>query len=139
MDTRIIEVEAFTVRGFGLRGPLSDIPGIWDVLNAQLAEKSIVAEESFGLCLAMKDREIHYLAGIQSELGDGLVEAEEAVVPAGKFLVAAVEGGVSAISITFTALMRMEGIQMRNSISLERYIHPVGSEGYEIEVWLPIE
>ncbi|MEK5036724.1 hypothetical protein [Sporosarcina sp. FSL K6-3457] len=49
---------------------------------------------------------------------------------------AKVEGGIPA---TFTALMRIEGIRLRNSFSLERYIHPVGSEGYDTEVWLPIE
>ncbi len=139
MDTRIIEVEAFTVKGFGLKGPLSNIPGIWDVLNAQLAEKEIVAEESFGLCLAMKGQEIHYLAGIQSELAEGLGEAEEAVVPAGKFIVAKVAGGVTEIQTTFAQLLHMDGIQLRNSFGLEHYIHPVGSKGYEIEVWLPIE
>lgn len=139
MDTRIVEVEAFIVRGMGLIGPLSDIPGIWDALNMQLAEKSIVAEESFGLCLAMKDQEIHYLAGIRSELTDGLTDAEEAVVPAGKFIVAKVEGGIPEIQTTFATLLNMDGIRLRNSFGLERYIHPVGSDGFDIEVWLPIE
>ena len=27
METRIVEVEEFNVKGYGLRGPLSEIPG----------------------------------------------------------------------------------------------------------------
>ena len=27
METRIVEVEEFSVKGYGLKGPLSDIPG----------------------------------------------------------------------------------------------------------------
>lgn len=137
METRIVEVEAFKVKGYAMKGPLSEIPGLWDVLNAERAKKGVVAEQSFGLCLAMQDEEIHYLAGIESNLAEDF--PEEAVVPAGKFMVAKVEGGVHEIRTTFTALLRMDGIRLRNSFSLERYIHPVGTEGYEIEVWLPIE
>ena len=139
METRVIEVEEFNVKGYGLKGPLSEIPGKWDVLNMELAEKGIVAEESFGLCLAMKDGEIHYIAGIKSNLAEGLSDTEEGVVPAGKFIVAKVDGGVHAIPKTFNALMKTDDIQLRNCFSFERYIHPEGSEGYEIEVWLPIE
>ena len=39
METRIVEVEEFTVKGYGLQGPLSEIPGKWDVLNAEIAKK----------------------------------------------------------------------------------------------------
>ena len=87
----------------------------------------------------MKGGEIHYIAGIKSELAEGLSNTEEAVVPAGKFIVGQVEGGVQAIPAAFNALIETDGIQLRNSFSFERYIHPEGSEGYEIEVWLPIE
>lgn len=139
METRIVEVEEFKVKGYGLKGPLSEIPGKWDVLNAEIAESSIIAEESFGLCLAMKDGEIHYIAGIKSNLAEGLQNIEEAVVPAGKFIVAKVEGGVHEIPTAFNALMKTDGIQLRNCFSFERYIHPKGSTGYDIEVWLPIE
>ena len=139
MKTRIIEVEEFKVKGYGLKGPLSEIPGKWDVLNTELAEKGVVAEESFGLCLEMKDGEIHYIAGIKSILAEGLQSTEEALVPAGKFIVAKVEGGVQAIPTAFNALMKQDGIQLRNCFSFERYVHPEGSNGYDIEVWLPIE
>ncbi|MFJ7935103.1 GyrI-like domain-containing protein [Sporosarcina sp. NPDC096371] len=139
METRIIEVEAFTVRGYELKGPLSEIPGIWDVLNEEIAKSGIVAEESFGLCLAIQGGEIHYLAGVKSNLAEGFPNTEEAVVPAGKFIVAKVEGGVSEISTAFNALLQMDGIRLRNSYGLERYIHPKGSEGYTIEVWMPVE
>lgn len=139
METRTVEVEEFKVKGYGLKGPLSEIPGKWAVLNTEISEKGIVAEESFGLCLAMKDGEIHYIAGIKSILAEGLQNTEEAVVPAGKFIVAKVEGGVHAIPPAFNALMKMDGIQLRNCFSFERYVHPEGSNGYDIEVWLPIE
>ncbi|MBO0587798.1 GyrI-like domain-containing protein [Sporosarcina sp. E16_8] len=139
METRIVEVEEFKVKGVGMIGPLSEIPGKWDVLNKELAEKGIVTEESFGLCLAMKDGEIHYIAGIKSNLAEGLENIEEAVVPAGKFIVAKVQGGVHAIQTAFTVLMETDGIQLRNCFSFERYIHPKGSDGFEIEVWLAIE
>ena len=100
-------------------------------------ETAIVAEESFGLCLAMKDGEIHYIAGIRNRnLALGLSNIEEAVVPAGNFIVAKVEGGSRAIPTAFNALMEMDGIQLRNCFSFERYIHPKGSEGYDIEVWI---
>lgn len=137
METRIVEVEAFKVKGYAMKGPLSEIPGLWDVLNAERAQQGVVAEESFGLCLAMQEGEIHYLAGIESNLAGDF--PEEAMVPAGKFMVAKVEGDVHEIQATFTALLRMDGIRLRNSFSLEHYIHQVGSEGYEIEVWLPVE
>ena len=139
METRIEEVKEFKVKGFGLKGPLSEISVKWDVLNKELAENGIVAEESFGLCLAMKDGEIHYIAGIKSNLAEGLQNIEEAVVPAGKFMVAKVEGGVHAIQTAFTVLMKTDGIQLRNSFSFERYVHPKGSDGFDIEVWLAIE
>ena len=139
METRTVEVEEFKVKGYGLKGPLSEIPGKWDVLNTELAEKDIVVEESFGLCLAMIEAEIHYIAGIKSNLAERLQNIEEAVVPAGKFIVAKVEGGISGIQSAFNELMKMDGIQLRNSFSFERYIHAEGSGGYEIEVWLPIE
>ncbi|HJF33218.1 MAG TPA: GyrI-like domain-containing protein [Sporosarcina psychrophila] len=139
MQTRIVEVEAFKVKGYGLKGPLSEIPGKWDVLNAEIDKQGIVAEESFGLCLAMKAEEIHYIAGIKSHLAEGFPVTEEVVVPAGKFLVAKVEGGVPAIPTAFNTLMKTDGIQLRRCFSFERYIHPKGTSGYEIEVWLPIE
>ena len=139
METRIVEVEEFKVKGYGLQGPLSEIPAKWDRLNAVIAEKGIVAKESFGLCLAMKDGEIHYIAGIKSNLAEGVPDTEEGVVPAGKFIVAKVEGGVHAIPTAFNALMKTDGIQLRNCFSFERYIHPEGSNGYDIEVWVPIE
>ncbi len=139
METRIIEVEGFKVKGYGLQGRLSEIPGKWDVLNAKMAEQDVVAEESFGLCLSMKDGEIHYIAGIKSHLAEGFPDTEEAIVPAGKFIVGKVEGGVHAIPTAFNEIMKLDGIQLRNCFSFERYIHPEGLEGYEIEVWLPIE
>ncbi len=139
METRIVEVEEFKVKGFGLKGPLSEIPGKWDVLNMEINVNGIVVEELFGLCLAMKDGEIHYLAGVKSNLAEGLQNTEEAVVPAGKFIVAKVEGGVQAIPTAFNALMKTDGIQLRNCFSFERYVYPEGSDGYDIEVWLPIK
>ena len=139
METRIVEVEEFKVKGYGLKGPLSEIPGKWGVLNSEIAEKDIVVEESFGVCLAMIGGEIHYIAGVKSNLAEGFQNTEEAVVPAGKFIVAKVEGGVQAIPTAFNALMKTDGIQLRSCFSFERYVYPEGSSGYDIEVWLPIE
>ncbi len=139
MEKRIVEVEAFTVKGYGMQGPVSEIPGKWEELNAEIAKQHVLAEESFGLCLAMKGEEFHYLAGIKSELAKGFPNTEEAVVPAGRFIVGQVDGGVQEIPTAFNAVMQTDGIQLRNSFSFERYIHPEGSEGYAIEVWVPIE
>ena len=137
METRIVEVETFKVKGYSIKGSVSEIPGLWDVLNEEIAERGIIAERSFGLCLAMEGEVIHYLAGIDADLAGEL--PEEAIVPAGKFIVATVAGGIPAIPTTFNALMAMDGVKMRYSFSFERYLHPEGSDGYEIEVWLPIE
>ncbi|NYF25833.1 GyrI-like domain-containing protein [Sporosarcina sp. JAI121] len=139
METRIVDVEKFKVKGYALKGPLSEIPGKWDVLNAEIAKQGVVAEESFGLCLSMKDGDIHYIAGIKSHLAEGFPDTEEALVSGGKFMVGKVDGGVSAIRTAFNAIMKTDGIQLRNSFSFERYLHPEGSNGYDIEVWLPIE
>ena len=46
METRIVEVEEFTVKGYGLQGPLSEIPGKWDVLNAELARNEISLQKN---------------------------------------------------------------------------------------------
>ncbi|WP_342514134.1 GyrI-like domain-containing protein [Sporosarcina sp. FSL K6-1522] len=137
METRIVEVETFKVKGYAMKGPVAEIPGLWDGLNTEIANRGIVAEESFGLCLAMEGQEIYYLAGVEADLAEAF--PEEAIVPAGKFIVALAEGGVSAIPTTFNALMAMDSVKMRHSFSFERYIHPAGSNGYDIEVWLPIE
>lgn len=139
METRIVEVEEFKVKGYGLQGLLSEIPGKWDVLNGEIGVRGVAAGESFGLCLSMKDGQIHYIAGIKSHLAEGFPDTEEAMVPAGKFIVGKVEGGVHAIPTAFNEIVEIGGIQLRNSFSFERYIHPEGSAGYEIEVWLPIE
>ena len=139
METRFVEVQESAVTGYGLKGSLSEIPGKWDVLNAEIAEQGVLAEESFGLCLSMKGGEIHYIAGVKSHLAEGFLNTEVAVVPAGKFIVAKVEGGVSEIPTAFNNIMKTDGIQLRNCFSFERYLHPEGSHGYGIEVWLPIE
>ena len=68
METHIVEVEKFVVKGYGLRGSLTEIPAKWDVLNAEIAKKGVLAEESFGVCVSMEGGEIHYIAGIKSEL-----------------------------------------------------------------------
>ena len=82
------------MRGNKLKGPLSEIPGKWDVLNAEIRAKGVHAEESFGVCLAMEDGTLHYIAGIHSNLAEGFMDTEEVVIPAGKFLVVEVEGGI---------------------------------------------
>lgn len=139
MEIEIVEVDSFTVKGYSINSPLSDIPKLWDHLNATIEEQGVSAEESFGLCLAMQGGTIHYLAGIQADLAEALPNTEESTVLAGKFIVGKVEGGVEAIPGAFNTLMAMEGIRIRNSLSFERYIQTEGMVGCEIEVWMPIE
>jgi predicted transcriptional regulator YdeE len=139
METRIVEVKEFKVTGYGMIGPLSAIPGKWDVLNSEITARGVLAEESFGICFEMKGDKIHYIAGIKSNLAEDFPNTEEVIIPGGRFIVAKVEGGIPAIATTFNALMKTPGIQLRNCFCFERYIHPEGSNGYAIEVWMPIE
>jgi predicted transcriptional regulator YdeE len=137
METRIIEVKEFAVKGYGLKGPLEQIPGKWDVLNSKIAEKGIVAEESFGVCLSMEGRIIHYIAGIKSHFAEELTDTEEIVISAGKYIVAPVEGGIPAIKTTFNKLLELINFRMRDGYAIERYTHPENE--LLIEVWLPID
>ncbi|WP_438317982.1 GyrI-like domain-containing protein [Sporosarcina sp. FA9] len=139
MDTRIVEVEAFSVRGFDRIGPLTMIPELWENFNSALAENEIHADESFGVCLRAEKDEFHYIAGINSTILAGLANSIEVTIPKGKFIVGLVEDGVHEISASFETLMQRKDIQFRPSYALERYVHPKGSTGFEIEVWLPIE
>ena len=138
LDTRIVEVEKFTVKGYELKGPLSEIPGQWDKLNAEIKKQGITAEESFGVCVSVTGKKIHYIAGIKSDLAEDLPNTEEIDIAAGKFIVAKVDGGIPAIPMAFEAIHQMDNIQLRNGYGMERYIHPEGSKGYTIEVWMPI-
>ena len=63
METRIVEVQEFKVKGYEMKGPVSEIPAEWDKLISEIKEKGVVVEESFGVCLSMKGDEIHYVAG----------------------------------------------------------------------------
>ena len=137
METRIIEVEEFVVRGYGLKGSLDQIPGKWDFLNSKIAEKGIVADEFFGVCLSMEEGIIHYIAGIKSNYAEKLIDTEEVVVSAGKYIVAPVEDGVAAIPTTFNKLLELLNFRMRYGYAIERYTHP--NNELIIEVWLPIK
>lgn len=139
METRIVEVDEFIVKGYELKGPFSEIPSKWDRLNLEIGKQGISAEESFGVCVSVTGGEIHYIAGIKSNLAGGLPDTEEIVISAGKFIVAKVEGGIPAIQTAFEAIHQMNDIKLRNGYGMERYIHPAGSKGYAIEVWMPIE
>lgn len=137
MEKRIIEVEEFIVKGYGLKGTLGQIPGKWEILNTVIAEQDIVAEESFGVCISMEKGEIHYIAGIKSHLAENFSGTEEVVIPGGKYIVAPVEGGLPAIPTTFNKIMEMPNFRMRGGYAIERYTH-IENE-LLIEVWLPIE
>ena len=139
MDTRIVEVDEFIVKGYELKGPFSEIPSKWDKLNMEIQEQDILAEESFGVCVSVNGEEIHYIAGIKANLAKGLLNTEEIVISAGKFIVAKVEGGITAIPTAFEAIHKMDDIRLRNGYGMERYVHPEGTEGFTIEVWMPIE
>ncbi|MDW0116818.1 GyrI-like domain-containing protein [Sporosarcina thermotolerans] len=139
MGTRIELVEQFTVKGYEMHGPVTQIPKLWDELNGVIQEKGASPEESFGITLEMDKGNFHYLAGIRSEFAEGFSDTKEFFIPSGKFIVAKVEGGVEAIPAAFDALLRNPDVKLRHSYGFERYIHPTGSEGYEIEVWVAIE
>ena len=139
METRIEHVEQFTVKGYEMNGPVTQIPKLWDELNGVIQEKGATPEESFGITLGMENGNFHYLAGIHSELAEGFMDTTELLIPSGKFIVAKVEGGVEAIPAAFDALMRNPDVTLRHSYGFELYIHPIGSEGYETEVWVAIE
>ncbi|WP_252504658.1 GyrI-like domain-containing protein [Sporosarcina sp. Marseille-Q4943] len=139
MGTRIEQVEQFTVKGYEMNGPVTDIPKLWDELNRIIEEKGAKPEESFGITLGMGNGNFHYLAGIKSESAESFTDTKELLIPSGKFIVAKVEGGVGAIPAAFDTLLRNPDVKLRHSYGFERYIHPIGSDGYEIEVWVAIE
>ncbi|MCM3744882.1 GyrI-like domain-containing protein [Sporosarcina luteola] len=139
METRIEQVEEFTVRGYEMNGPVADIPKLWDELNRIIKEKGAQPEESFGITLGMGNGKFHYLAGINSELAEGFTDTKELLIPSGKFIVAKVDGGVEAIPAAFNALLRNPDVKRRHSYGFERYIHPISSTGFETEVWVAIE
>ena len=98
-----------------------------------LKKRDIVAEESFrALPVDERWRDPLYR---RHPFGTCLriANTEEAVVPAGKFIVEQVEGGIQAIPAAFNALMKPDGIQLRNCFSFERYVHPEGSKGMTLK------
>lgn len=139
METRIVESEGFVVRGYEVKGPVADIPAKWDILNGDIREEGIVVEESFGVCLKMEGEIIHYIAGVKSELAQKLPGTDEVVIPAGRFVVATVEGGIPGIPATYDFIIQMKDIQLRECYDFERYVHPVGATEDIIEIWMPIE
>ena len=80
---------------------------------------------------------IHYIAGVKSKDAEKLTDTEEAVISAGKYIVAPVEGGIAAIPTTFDKLLELINFRMRDGYAIERYTHPENE--LIIEVWLPIE
>ena len=137
METRIIEVEEFVVKGYALKGTLEEIPGKWEILNSVIAEKGVVADESFGVCLSMENGIIHYIAGIESQLAENFPDTEEVIIPGGKYIVAPVEEGIPGIPITFNKIMELPNFKLGYGYAIERYTHPENE--LLIEVWLPIE
>lgn len=139
METRIVESGGFTVNGYQVIGPVADIPAKWAMLNEDIKQHEVVAEESFGVCLKMEGDTIHYIAGLKEDLARELPGSDEVVIPAGRFIVAKVEGGIPGIPATYDAIIQMEDIQLRDCYDFERYVHPVGATEDVIEIWMPIE
>lgn len=141
METRIIYMESFTVKGFEMKGPISEIPKLWDRLSEELQKYPNVklADESFGITIAIEDGFIHYLAGIKKEHCIGIPDLQEIVIPNGKFIVADVLDGIESIPYVFSELINKPGIRIRESFGLERYIHALGAEAYTLEVLMAIE
>lgn len=71
METCIVEAEEFKVIGQEVKGSVSEIPGKWDILNSEIAEKNVIVEESLGVCLKMEGEIIHYIAGLKANLTEG--------------------------------------------------------------------
>lgn len=139
METRIVESEGFVVRGYEVKGPVSAIPAKWDILNEDIRESGLVVEESFGVCLKMEEGIIQYIAGLKSDLAEQLPGSDEVVIPAGKFIVATVEGGIPGIPAAYDFIIQMKEIQLRECYDFERYVYPAGSTEDIIEIWMPIE
>ena len=139
MEKRIETIEGFTLSGYELKGPAEEIPALWDKLNSMIGDNGVAAGESFGITMAMNGAEFHYLAGIKSELVDGVEGLTSLTVPGGRFIVGTVEGGNDMIPAMFDTLMQTPDVEMRYSYGFERYIHPEASKAYETEVWVPIE
>ncbi|WP_194841485.1 GyrI-like domain-containing protein [Sporosarcina obsidiansis] len=141
METRIVHRESFIVKGYEMKGPVSDIPKLWNRLNEELQKVPTVyrAEESFGITLGIEGEIFHYLAGIKDEFSVAVSDMKEIVIPGGNFIVSEVIEGIGSISDTFSEIMKQPGIQLRRSYCFERYIHPLGAEGYTTEVWVAIE
>ncbi|MDN4606460.1 GyrI-like domain-containing protein [Sporosarcina highlanderae] len=139
METRIVESERFTVKGYEVVGPVSAIPAEWDRLIKEINENDVVVEESFGVCLKMENDIIHYIAGLKSELTEGFPDTKEVIIPAGKFIVATVEGGIPGIPAAYDYIIQMEDIKLRDCYDFERYVHPAGVSEDVIEIWMPIE
>ncbi|MDW0116817.1 GyrI-like domain-containing protein [Sporosarcina thermotolerans] len=139
METRIEESKGFTVRGYEVQGPVSEIPAEWDRLIKEINEKGVVVEESFGVCLKMENDIIHYIAGLKEDLTEGFPDTKEVVIPAGRFIVAKVEGGIPGIPAAYDYIIQMENIKLRDCYDFERYVHPAGVSEDVIEIWMPIE
>lgn len=139
METRIEHVQKFTVKGYEMHGPVTDIPKLWDELNEIIREKGANPKESFGITLGMDNGSFHYLAAIDSKLAKEFTDTKELTIPEGKFIVTKVEGGVEAIPAAFDTLMQRPDVTLRHCYGFERYIHPEGSNEYETEVWVAIE
>lgn len=139
METRIEVSEGFTVKGYEVMGPVSAIPAEWDRLIKEINENDVAAEESFGVCLKMENDIIHYIAGLKSELAEGFPDTKEVVIPAGKFVVAKVEGGIPGIPAAYDYIIQMDDIKLRDCYDFERYVHPAGVSEDVIEIWMPIE
>src|SRR5690606_36950978 len=137
--TRIEVSEGFTVKGYEVMGPVSAIPAEWDRLIKEINENDVAAEESFGVCLKMENDIIHYIAGLKSELAEGFPDTKEVVIPAGKFVVAKVEGGIPGIPAAYDYIIQMDDIKLRDCYDFERYVHPAGGSEDVIEIWMPIE
>lgn len=125
------------MKGCALKGALAEIPGKWEELNAVIAEKKIEAEAFFGVCLSMENGLIHYIAGIDARLAEGLIDTEEVLIPGGKYIVAPVEGGIPAIPTTFNQLLRLDNLRMQEGYAIERYKQ--SADELLIEVLLPVE
>lgn len=122
-----------------MKGPVSEIPAEWDTLISVIKERGVVVEESFGVCLSMEGDVIQYMAGLKSNLSESFPDTKEVTIPAGKFVVATVEGGIPGIPATYDAIIKMDGIRLRDCYDFERYVHPVGDVEDVIEIWMPIE
>lgn len=114
---------------YGYVGMLEEIPTMWSKLQPKLT-----TDESYGVCLPQENS---YIAGMTEPLTGEETRCVE--LTKGNYIVATVDGGISMISSTYEQLLHVPGVNLRDAVDFERYIHGQCGADDLIEIWMPIE